>query len=108
MTTDVSAPDLIIAALNKTTPPAAFNYILFERVNPTRNEARYYYLSLQPTLFHPLAVVRLYGRKNETQRQVPPTPVNDLADAWPLIRRVIRTRLRHGYKITQFTFRGDQ
>jgi predicted DNA-binding WGR domain protein len=102
MKQDNSAPDRVTAALGNTTPPAAFEYILFERVNPERNESRYYYLSLQPTLFDSLAVIRVYGRKGQSQREVTPTPVSDLADAWPLIRRVIRTRLRHGYKIQQY------
>jgi len=98
-------PDIVIATLDNTAPPAAFEYILFERVNPERNESRYYYLSLQPTLFHSLAIIRVYGRKGVSQREVAPTPVNDLADAWPLIRRVLRTRLQHGYKICQVSIK---
>jgi len=54
-------------------------------------------------MVHPLAIIRVYGRKDGFQREVAPMPVNDLADAWPLIRRVIRTRLRHGYKICQYS-----
>lgn len=62
MKQDNSAPDRVTAVLDNTTPPAVFKYILFERVNPERNESRYYYLSLQPTLFDSLAVIRVYGR----------------------------------------------
>ena len=62
-------------------PPLGFRYILFERVNPERNEARFYYLSWQPTLIHSNAVVRLYGCKSEMERLVPPRPVASLDEA---------------------------
>ena len=87
--------------MNWETPPAGFRYILFERVNRERNEERYYYLAWQSTLIHANAVVRLYGRKGETQRLVTPQPFNSLAEAWPLIRAIIKTRLRHGYRVIE-------
>jgi predicted DNA-binding WGR domain protein len=83
-------------------PPANFRYILLARVNPEENEKRYYYLGLQPTLFYPLAVVRYYGRIGQTQRVIQPVPVNSLTDAWPLLRQIIRTRLRYGYRTLEF------
>ena len=82
-------------------PPLGFRYILFERVNPERNEARFYYLSWQPTLIHSNAVVRLYGRRGESQHWISPQPFSSLEEAWPSIRKVIKTRLRHGYRIVQ-------
>jgi hypothetical protein len=45
-------------------PLLNFRYMLFERVDLERNEARFYYLSWQPTLIHSNAVVRLCGRKS--------------------------------------------
>ena len=87
--------------MNWETPPERFRYILFERVNRERNEERYYYLAWQSTLIHANAVVRLYGRKGETQRLVTPQPFNSLAEAWPLIRAIIKTRLRHGYHVVE-------
>jgi len=82
------------------TAPASFQYALFERVNPERNEARFYYLGWQATLFDAGAVVRLWGRKGETQREQA-TPFATLADAWPLLRRLIRIRLRRGYRVVK-------
>jgi hypothetical protein len=83
-------------------PPANFSYILFERPEPTvEAPGRYYYMSWQPSLLYPQAVVRMYGRKGETQRMVPPRPFDSLEEAWPLIRSIIKTRLRHGYKVVQ-------
>lgn len=82
-------------------PPTNFSYILFERVDPLENAKRFYYLSWQPSLFHPKAVVRIYGRKGETQRMITPQPFDSLEAAWPLMRSIIKARLRHGYRVIQ-------
>lgn len=79
-------------------PPPGFNSILFERVEVSRNINRFYLVSWQPTLLETGAVVRLYGRKAVTQRLLI-TPFSSLEAAWPLIRSIIKTRLRHGYHI---------
>ncbi len=92
--------DEIAGLIEAKTTPAAFRYALFERVNPERNEARYYYLAWQATLFDTGAVVRLWGRKGETQRELA-TPYPTLDEAWPLLRRLIRTRLRRGYRVVE-------
>ena len=81
-----------------TTAPDDFHYILLELVNPEANEYRYYYLGWQPTLLDDGAVVRIYGRKGETQH-LHLEPFVSLDEAWPTIRGLIRTRLRHGYQI---------
>jgi predicted DNA-binding WGR domain protein len=83
------------------TPPSNFSYILFERVEPEENANRFYYLGWMPTLLYPQAVVRIYGRKGETQRLVTPQPFDSLEAAWPLMRSIIRARLRHGYRVVQ-------
>lgn len=41
------------------TPP---QHLHFRREDPSCNVARYYGLSLQPTLFGPVALVRVWGR----------------------------------------------
>lgn len=74
-------------------------YLLFERVNRERNEARFYYLAWQPTLFAQGSVVRIYGRKGGRRRIMAPVPYPSLDDAWPMIRAIIRRRLRHGYRL---------
>jgi predicted DNA-binding WGR domain protein len=86
---------------NWETPPSDFSYILFERVELTENANRFYYLSWQPSLLHPKAVVRMYGRKGETQRMITPQPFDSLEAAWPLMRSIIKARLRHGYQVVQ-------
>ena len=83
------------------TPRADFTYLLFERVEPAENANRFYYLGWMPTLLHSNAVVRFFGRKGETQRMIQPQPFDTLAEAWPLVRSIIKARLRHGYRIVQ-------
>ncbi|MCB0192100.1 MAG: hypothetical protein KDJ65_09160 [Anaerolineae bacterium] len=81
-------------------PPANFRYLLFERVNPKRNEDRFYYLGFMSAL-EGLAIVRIYGRKGERQRVLPPLLFDSLEEAWPTLRRCIQTRLRRNYSIVQ-------
>jgi len=79
-------------------PRENFRHLLFDRVNPAKGEDRFYYLAWQSTLFDAGAVVRVYGRKGSGQR-VLISPFSSLTEAWPTIRRHIRTRLRHGYRL---------
>ncbi len=83
-----------------TDPPAEFKYILFDRINPERNESRFYYLAWQRNLLGEWAVVRVYGRRGGQQR-VLAEPFATLDAAWPTIRAHIRARLRHGYRIVK-------
>lgn len=83
-----------------TTPPPGFSYILFDRVNPEKNEDRYYRIGWQPTLVDVSAVVIHYGRKGETQHSLA-RPFKSLEEAWPTIQRAIRRRLSHGYRIVE-------
>ena len=78
-----------------------FTYLLFERVNLKRNEARFYYLAWQPTLLDAGAVVRIFGRKGGRRRVMSPVPYPSFGDAWPFVRSIIRRRLRNGYLLMQ-------
>jgi predicted DNA-binding WGR domain protein len=78
-----------------------FTYLLLERVDLEQNENRFYYLAWQPSLFDYGTVVRMYGRRDGQQRKLSPIPYPSLADAWPLIRSIIRRRLRHGYQLKE-------
>ena len=82
------------------TPWPGFTYLLFERVNPARNEARFYYVAWQPTLLDEGAVARIYGRKAGHQHVLAPVPFSSLEEAWPLIRATVRRRLKHRYRLT--------
>lgn len=61
-----------------------------------------------PTLLGP-AVVRLWGRKGRSQQAATPKPFASLEEAWPELRKLIRTRLRRGYCIKQpAAYRGER
>jgi predicted DNA-binding WGR domain protein len=49
--------------------PDTVPYIVLERRDPTRNMARYYVLSLEPSLFGDTALVRQWGRLGRSGRQ---------------------------------------
>ncbi len=76
-----------------------FSRMLFDLTDPTENVYRFYYLAWQPTLFDRGAVVRIYGRKGGQQRALSPVPFESLEEAWPMIRGIVRKRLRHGYRV---------
>lgn len=78
-----------------------FTYVLLERVNPEKNENRFYYLAWQQSLFAEGAIVRSYGRKDGQRRTLTPLPYPSFDEAWPLIRKILHLRLRHGYKIVE-------
>lgn len=78
-----------------------FTYLLLERVNPEKNENRFYYLAWQPSLFADGAVIRTYGRKDGPSRTLTPIPFASLDEAWPVIRAILRRRIRHSYRIVE-------
>jgi predicted DNA-binding WGR domain protein len=91
-------------------PPPGFQYILFELINPHKNMRRFYYLGFQATLIDESAVVRFWGRIGGQQRHLSPQPFASLEEAWPLLRSIIRARLRHGYRVVrpeEFAESGD-
>lgn len=84
-----------------TRPPAAFYFALFHKTDPTANQCKFYYIAYQPNLWAENTVLRIYGRRCQSQRSLI-TPVADLPAAWPLIRRQIRRRLRRGYVLVSW------
>lgn len=82
-------------------PPPGFRFVLFEITDPETNRQRFYYLAWQPTLLDAGAVVRIWGRKGGNQRHLSPQPFASLEDAWPLLRSIIKARLRHGYRVVR-------
>jgi predicted DNA-binding WGR domain protein len=92
--------------MNWDEPPPNFSYVLFERVDLAKNIDRFYFIAFQTTLLGP-AVIRMWGRKGHWQRQATPRPFDSLEEAWPLIRAVIKTRLRNGYRVVEPVEFGD-
>ncbi len=73
-------------------------FTLMHRINPERNERRFYAVQVGPSLFDEHAVLRLWGRIGGYQRQMV-TPCQSPDDAQALARQLIQRRLQHGYQI---------
>ena len=73
-------------------------YVRFESRDPEQNRDRYYDLLWQPTLFGEGALVRTWGRQGQpgTSRA---TFYPDRTCAEAEVRRVVRRRLQHGYRV---------
>lgn len=71
-------------------------FCLLHRLNPARNEARFYLITTGPALFDPYAVTRFWGQIGGQQRHMV-TPCESLAEAQQLARRLMQRKLRRGY-----------
>ena len=68
----------------------------FRRIDPTRNMARFYLLSLEPTLFGDVALLRHWGRIGTRGRQALSLHAT-MADAESALTRQITRRRKRGY-----------
>ena len=71
--------------------------ILLHRLNPEANEARFYLIQVGPSLVDRYAVLRIWGRIGGQQRQMA-NPCLSAEEARALARRIVRKRLRRGYR----------
>ena len=79
-----------------------FTYIELEHVDCARNAHRYYRLAWESNLLGQACLVRVWGRKGSPKRQRV-THFPTWTDAWPTVRALLRTRLRHGYRVVAGT-----
>lgn len=71
--------------------------MLLHRINPERNEARFYLVEVGPSLFDPYAVLRVWGRIGGAQ-QSKVTPCMSAAEAQKMAGQLIRRKLNRDYK----------
>lgn len=70
--------------------------LLLHRIDPTRNMARFYRVSIEPNLFGGVSVVRCWGRiGNRGQTRV--EPFDAAAEAEGTFTRIARSKRRRGY-----------
>lgn len=69
----------------------------FRRIDAASNMARFYMLSLEPTLFGDVAVFRHWGRIGTRGRQVA-TFHASMAEAQAMLERQVARRRRRGYR----------
>lgn len=82
--------------MNETDVPAPFAYA-FRRIDPSRNMARFYLLSLQPTLFGEIAVERHWGRIG-TRGRTASRLYGSIEKAAEALERLARAKKRRGYR----------
>ena len=88
-------------AISLTTPdrPSAWSgAVLLHLTRPEKKEKWFYFIAIGPALFDPVAVVRVWGRIGGHQRTLL-SPCASTAEARNLAARLIRRRLRRGYRM---------
>lgn len=70
--------------------------LLFHRIDPTRNMARFYALAIEPTLFGDLSLVRHWGRIGTKGRQIIELHA-DYSRAFDALERHAARRCERGY-----------
>ena len=72
--------------------------VYLQRVDPAKNEARFYWLHLGPSLVDDCAVMRMWGRIGGHQHRMV-TAFQLEAEAQKLFDILVRRRLRGGYTL---------
>ncbi|KQU96053.1 WGR domain-containing protein [Ensifer sp. T173] len=70
--------------------------LYFQRIDPSRNMARYYMLSIQPTLFGEVSLIRAWGRIGTRGQEMSHHFASE-TDALVLLRKIVRRKSAKGY-----------
>lgn len=70
--------------------------LYFQRVDPSRNMARYYALSIQPTLFGETSLIRAWGRIGTLGQEMSHSFASE-ADAVAMLLALARRKRAKGY-----------
>lgn len=73
--------------------------ILLTRVDPAKHCWRWYAVHVQPTLLEPAAVVCEWGSLCTAYRRMRSYPCAGQAEAEALAERIVRRKLRRGYRM---------
>lgn len=73
-------------------------HFLLHRIDPEKNERRFYLVYAGPGLLDPHAVYRFWGRIGGQQRQLL-TQCDSPEQAQNLAERLVRRKLKRGYKL---------
>jgi predicted DNA-binding WGR domain protein len=80
------------------------NMIVLNRVDPNENVNRWYLVSIQPTLFHPCAVIIAWGRRDNDFQRWRAIPVENQAQANQLAEKIVSRKIKREYRIAQCLF----
>ena len=73
--------------------------IVLQKLVPERNQNRWYLVTVQPTLFHPYAVVVAWGRRDNDFQQWRVIPAESEAQARELAGKIVARKIRRGYQL---------
>jgi predicted DNA-binding WGR domain protein len=73
-------------------------WTFLERVDPDEHISRWYAVSVQPTLFGRVAVVRLWGSRESDFQQRKAQPYDDEGSARAAAGRLVQEKIRRGYR----------
>lgn len=71
---------------------------LLIRVEPLQSMNRWYRVAVQPTLFHPWAVVLTWGSRETTYQQVRYIPVASREEGEALAADIVAAKRKRGYR----------
>lgn len=81
--------------------PDSFSHVILFKDDWPKNQHRFYCLSWQETLFGEGALLRAWGRRGTAMRREKAKLYASPEEAWPQVRRLIRRRLQHGYRLVE-------
>lgn len=70
------------------------------RIDHQRNQKRFYLIDIGPSFLGNYCLIRIHGRLGRWQKELPPIPYPTEAAAIHAADKLLRKRLRRGYKIT--------
>ena len=73
--------------------------VLLTRVDPEEHMDRWYMVTVQPTLFEPLAVICSWGNRQNDYQRVHIIPAASPAQALALAEKIVVAKQRRGYRV---------
>lgn len=72
---------------------------LLKRIDPEQHINRWYFVTVQPTLFHPVAVITAWGSRENDYQRVKILPAASTAAAAALAKKIVATKVKRGYEV---------
>ena len=72
---------------------------VLHRIDPDENMDRWYLVTIQATLFDPIAVICQYGSRHRAWQQTRVIPVANAAEAEELAAKIVKAKVGRGYEV---------
>ena len=72
---------------------------VLHRIDPDENMDRYYIVTIQATLFDPMAVICQYGSRHTAWQQTRVIPVANAVEAEELAAAIVEAKVGRGYEV---------